>query len=148
MEAARISAPDPAAAERPRAAATAAHALLALQRAAGNRAVTRVLARKAECPSAAAAGLRTTIPKGQPAQCSDPTKRRCYEGPTGDITGYFPDGEGGYLTCTYQQSTCECYDKDPSLDYYEGIWNLWGLWGGKAKRIGAYNTWSLKSDAD
>jgi hypothetical protein len=43
------------------------------------------------------------------------------------IRNWIPDGEGGYTKCTYNETVCDCYDKDPSHVYeHEGWKDLWG----------------------
>jgi len=94
--------------------------------------------RKAQCPTIPA-------PKISAAECRDPRKRRCYQGPEDDMTTYVQDPDTGeYSECTYQQYVCECYDKnlDEARPYkwYDPFTWL------PPKIMGGYKGWSKKPE--
>jgi hypothetical protein len=94
--------------------------------------------RKAQCPTMPA-------PKISAAECRDPRKRKCYDGPEDDITTYVQDPDtGAYAECTYQQYVCECYDKnlDEARPY---AWYDPFTWF-PPKIVGGYKGWRKKPE--
>lgn len=104
----------------------------------GGGGTAMTLQRKAQCPTMPA-------PKIASAECLDPRKRKCYEGPEADMTSYVQDPDTGTHTeCSYQQYVCDCYDKnlDEARPYR---WYDPFTWF-PPKLVGMYKGWRKKPE--